>query len=402
MYDVIIVGARAAGSALGLMLARAGHKILMVDRAVFPSDTMSGHFIHSPGISFLRRWGLFDRLAATDTPPQKMMTVDFGPFALSARPTPAADGTDAGYAPRRKLFDAMLVDAAVEAGVEFIDGVTVKAPIFADGRVVGIEAVTRSGQPFKAFAKLVVGADGRHSRIAEAVGAEKYRGGQSTTCAYYSYFRDFDISHCHLFVRPGRFFVAAPTNDGLTLVVTMWPIGKFDRVRSSLEGAFRDAVGEVPWIAERMASAKRAERFLGTADLGGFFRTSHGPGWALVGDAGYHRDPITAQGMTDAFLHAEILATSISRGLSGAMPMETALADYQRNRDEAVMPMYELTCDFARLAPPSEDMATLLTALTDNQPATEQLLGVIAGTVRVQDFFAPENVGAIIGRRLAA
>jgi 2-polyprenyl-6-methoxyphenol hydroxylase-like FAD-dependent oxidoreductase len=402
MYDVIIVGARSAGSALALMLARAGHKVLMLDRATFPSDTMSGHFIHPTGVSFLRRWGVLDRLAATDTPPQTTMTVDFGPFALSGRPTPAADGTDAGYAPRRKMFDAMLADTAVEAGVEFIDGVTIKSPVFSDGRVIGVEGVTRSGQPIKALARLVVGADGKRSRIAEAVGAEKYHVRPSATCCYYSYWRGFDVSHTHLFVRPARFFVAAPTNDGLTLVVSMWSIAEFDRVRSNLEGEFHSAIADVPWIAERMAAASRAERFLGTADLDGFFRTAHGPGWALVGDAGYHRDPITAQGMTDAFLHAELLADAIGTGLAGVTPMDAALADYQRKRDEAVMPMYDLTSDLARLAPPTVEMAQLLTALADNGPATERFLGVISGTVPVQDFFAPDNLGAIVGHRQAA
>jgi 2-polyprenyl-6-methoxyphenol hydroxylase-like FAD-dependent oxidoreductase len=401
-YDVVIVGARCAGSALALMLSRAGHKVMMVDRAVFPSDTMSGHFIHPAGVSFLRRWGLLDRLAATDTPPQTRMTVDFGPFALSGKPTPAPDGTDTGYGPRRRLIDTMLAGAAVEAGVEFLDGVTVRNPIFADGQVVGIEGVTLSGQPIEALARLVVGADGKRSRIAAAVGAAKYHERPATACSYYAYWSGFDAPHTHLFVRDGRFFVVLPTNDGLTLIAATWPLAEFDRVRPNLEGAFNEAVGEVPWIADRIASAKRVERFLGTADMNGFFRTAQGPGWALVGDAGYHRDPITAQGMTDAFLHAELLAGAIGTGLSGKMPMAAALAGYQRMRDATTMPMYELTCDLARLAPPTPEMAALLGALAYDRPGTERFLGVISGTVPVQDFFAPENIGAILGHRQAA
>lgn len=402
MYDVIIVGARSAGAALGLLLARSGLTVLMVDRAVFPSDTMSGHFIHPAGVSFLNRHGVLDRLKATDTPPQTTMTVDFGPVALTASPAPAADGTRTAYAPRRKLFDAILIDAAVEAGVVFRDGVTVRRPIVTEGRVTGIEGASRSGSVFTVSAKLVVGADGKRSHFAEAVGAAKYDVRPSTTCAYYSYWQGLAVDHTHLFVRPGRFYVVAPTNDRLTQTVVAWPIAEFYRVRTNLEAEFNAALADVPWIAGRLPSARRAERFLGSADLGGFFRTAHGPGWALVGDAGYHRDPITAQGMTDAFLHAEMLAGAIREGLSGETELDAALAAYQRRRDAAAMPMYELTSDLARLAPPTAEMAELIGALAGNRPATEQFLGVVAGTVAIADFFSPDNQAAILGRRLAA
>ena len=402
MHDVIIVGARCAGSALGLMLARSGKKVLMLERATFPSDTLSGHYIHPAGISFLRRWGVFDRLAATDTPAQARVTLDFGPFALSGTPTAAADGSSAGYGPRRHIFDPLLAEAAVEAGVEFMDGVTVHGPIFSRGRVAGVSGATSNGKPFELRARLVIGADGKNSTIASAVGATKYNERPGTTCAYYSYFSGFEIPHLHLFARDGRFYVVMPTNDGLTLVAVAWPNGDFRHVRSTLEKSFQAAVAEVPWIADRMATAKREERVMGTADQAGFFRASHGPGWALVGDAGYHRDPITAQGMTDAFLHAELLASAIEDGFSGRMSMDAALENYQRERDRIVMPMYDLTCDLARLAPPPPEMGALLAALVNNEPATANFLGVISGTVGLQDFFAPSNIASIMGERLAA
>jgi flavin-dependent dehydrogenase len=402
MYDVIIVGARCAGSALGLMLARTGKKVLMLDRAIFPSDTMSGHYIHPAGISCLKRLGVFDRLASTDTPEQKKLTVDFGPFALSGTPTAAPDGTSSGYGPRRRIFDALLAEAAVAAGAEFIDGVTVSGPIFSDGRVVGVEGITSQGKPFEFRAPLVIGADGKNSRIADAVGAPKYNEVPSSTCAYYSYFGGFDASHIHLFSRVGRFFVVLPTNEELTMIVVARLVSEFRQVRSSLEESFNSAVAEVPWIEERFRAAKREERFVGTADQAGFFRQSHGPGWALVGDAGYHRDAITAQGMTDAFLHAEMLAQAINASLDGRLPMGQALSEYQAKRDASVMPMYGLTNDLARLAPPPPEMAGLLGAVHGNSRATSDFLGIMSGTVRLQDFFAPDNIGAIMGARMAA
>lgn len=402
MHDVIIVGARCSGSALGLMLARSGKKVLMLERSTFPSDTMSGHYIHPAGISCLKRWGFFDQLAATDTPEQKTLTLDFGPFALSATPTAAPDGTSSGYGPRRRIFDTLLAEAAVESGVEFIDDVTVNRPLCSHGRIAGVEGHTANGKPFEFCARLVIGADGKNSTIAEAVGAEKYNEGPSATCAYYSYWSGFDTPHIHLFSRVGRFFVVQPTNEGLTMVAAAWPVAEFRKVRSNLEESFNSAVAEVPWIADRMASAKREERFMGTADQAGFFRASHGPGWALVGDAGYHRDAITAQGMTDAFLHAELLAQAINAGFNGSLPMDEALAEYQNKRDTSVMPMYWLTNDLARLAPPSPEMTQLMGAVYGNPRATRDFLGIVSGTVGIPDFFAPANIGAIMGARLAA
>ena len=174
MYDVIVIGARCAGSALALMLARGGLKVLAVDRTPFPSDTMSGHYIHPAGVACLRRLGLLGRLEALGAPAQDTVTVDFGPVALTGRPAPAADGTTTGYAPRRYLFDPMLAAAAVEAGAELWEGVTFLAPLVEGGRVVGSRPSTRSGRSVDVRARLVVGADGKRSHFAAAVGAETY------------------------------------------------------------------------------------------------------------------------------------------------------------------------------------------------------------------------------------
>jgi 2-polyprenyl-6-methoxyphenol hydroxylase-like FAD-dependent oxidoreductase len=402
MYDVVIIGARCAGSALALMLARDGLRVLTVERATFPSDTMSGHFIHAAGMSCLRRLGLFEDVHALGAPAQEAMTVDFGPVVLSGRPAPAPDGTSVAYAPRRYRFDSMLAGAAVAAGASLREGVSFVEPIVENRRVVGIRAMNASGRTEDIRARLIVGADGKRSRVARAVGAEAYDRKAAASCCFYAYWSGFETPHTRLFVRDGLFCVAAPTNHGLTCLVISWPRREFDRVRADVGKAYREAAATIPWIADRLASALQAERFVGTGDLDGFFRTASGPGWALLGDAGYHKDPITAQGMTDALRHAEFLASAIMAGLSGSRPLDTALSDYSRRRDEDAQPMYALTHDLARLAPPPPPVAELLSALQDKPGDTSRYLGVMAGTVSVADFFGPANLARITGTALAA
>jgi flavin-dependent dehydrogenase len=400
MYDVASVGARCAGSALALMLARQGLKVVAIDRAAFPSDTMSGHFIQPAGVSCLRRHGLFEALEALRAPAQERMTMDFGPVVLVGRPAPAADGTSASYAPRRYLLDPMLADAAVAAGAELREGVSFVEPMVEDGRVAGMQVKTASGRTDTIRARLVVGADGKRSRVARAVGAQAYDRQRGESCMYYGYWSDFDTDSdsTRLFVRDGLFAVAVPSNDDLTFVGFSWPHAEFARVRADIGKAFHEAAATLPWIADRLASARQVGRFIGTADLDGFFRTASGPGWALLGDAGYHKDPITAQGMSDALLHAELLAAAIVRGLSEGESLDDALSDYGRRRDAKARPMYAMTSDLARLAPPSADMVSLLSALQDKPADVRRFLGLMAGTVAIEDFFDPASLARITGQ----
>jgi flavin-dependent dehydrogenase len=181
-YDVLIIGARCAGSLLALLLARAGLKVLAIERASFPSDTMSGHYIHPAGVSCLRRHGLYEGLVATGAPAQRRISIDFGPLAVTGTPAPAADGTVEGFAPRRFHFDTMLAAAAVHSGAELREGTSFLAPVVEGGRVAGITACTRNGRKEMLRARLVVGADGKHSRLARSVGAETYQRRPATTC----------------------------------------------------------------------------------------------------------------------------------------------------------------------------------------------------------------------------
>jgi 2-polyprenyl-6-methoxyphenol hydroxylase-like FAD-dependent oxidoreductase len=205
------------------------------------------------------------------------------------------------------------------------------------------------------------------------------------TCAYSSSWSDLPLEGAELYSRPGRAIIAGPTNDGQTMVIVYWPIAAFHEVRADIEGNVFKALDLVPSLAERARAGRRSERFRGTADLPNFDRRPYGPGWALVGDAGYHKDPITAQGITDAFRDAELLAEALDDGFAGRRPLADALADYERRRNEAVMPLYDLTCQFAALEPPPPEMQQLFAALRHNQEQTDRFFGTVVGTVPIPE-----------------
>jgi 2-polyprenyl-6-methoxyphenol hydroxylase-like FAD-dependent oxidoreductase len=390
MHDVIVIGARCAGSPLAMLLARKGYRVLLVDRATFPSDTLSSHYIQQSGVIRLQSWGLLDRLAATDTPPVRGLAFDVGPFALRGSP---ASHVAPDYCPRRRVIDSLLLEAAVEAGAETRMDFMVEKLVWDGNRVVGVRGRTPGGATVTELASLVVGADGMRSLVARSVQAPTYEARLGLTCNYYSYWSGVSVEDFEFYSRERCFFGVAPTNEGLTVVVTIWPKEEFRTYRADIEGNFLRTLELAPQLAERVRAGRREERFMGTTDLPFFFRQPYGAGWALVGDAGYHRDPITAQGMSDAFRDAELLAEAIAVGLGGGRPLDTALADYEQHRNEAVRPMCEFTYELATLEPPAPEMLQLFNTLRGNQDATDRFFGLLGGTVSFPAFFAPDNVG---------
>jgi flavin-dependent dehydrogenase len=390
-YDVIIAGARCAGSPTAMLLARRGYRVLMVDKAGFPSDTMSGHYVHQPGVACLHRWGLRDAVAATNCPPISTIRFDVGPFALEGRP-PAADGVTEAFCCRRYKLDEVLLDAALDAGAELREHLAVQDLVWEDGRVTGIR--TASGVE---HARIVIGADGLHSLVARLVEAPIYEQYETRSFGYYTYWRGFnDGGKVHLLPRDDRMIGVAPTNDGKTMVFYQAPIAQFHEHRSDIEGHYFEAMNRDPWLAEQVHQATRVERFMGTADLPNFMRKPYGPGWALVGDAGYHKDPITGQGITDAFHCAELLAEAIDAGFAGRKHIDAALADYEDARNRMVGPLFHLTLNFARCEPPPEPMQQLIGALRGNQAGINAFLGCIAGTTNIPHFFSEENLGELM------
>jgi flavin-dependent dehydrogenase len=396
MYDAIVVGARCAGSPTAMLLARAGRRVLLVDRASFPSDTLSTHYIHQAGMACLDRWGLLAQVARSNCPPIRGYTLDIGPFALRGAPPPLGAVADA-YSVRRRILDDILVEAAADAGAEVRQRFSVQELVTDGDRVVGIRGRSAGGAPVTEKARIVIGADGAGSLVARGVEAPTYDARPALTCAYYTYWDGVDIEGVELYPRRGRMIVAAPTNDGQVVTIVFWPNGDFHRVRSDIERSFLDALELAPGLAGRIGNATRSDRFRGTSRLPNHFRRPYGDGWALVGDAGYHKDPILALGITDAFRDAELLAGAIDAGLSGRQSLELALARYERRRNELAMPGFETTLEFARLDVPPPEMQALFVALQHDQEQANRFFGTFAGTVPAADFFAPANIARIVG-----
>jgi flavin-dependent dehydrogenase len=390
MYDAIVVGARCAGSPTAMLLARQGHRVLVVDRAGFPSDTLSTHYIHQSGVASLERWGLLPRIAAAGAPGIRNYTLDVGPFALHGAPPPIGEVTEA-YSLRRTVLDQMLVEAAADAGAEVRQHFPVDGLVTDGDRVTGIRSRGKIEH-----ARIVIGADGLNSLVARGVGAPTYNDQGTLTCAYYTYWSGVEIDGVELYPRPGCMIVAAPTNDGQVVTIVLWPNAEFHAIRSDIERRFLEALELAPGLAARVRRATRSERFRGTGRLPNFYRRPHGKGWALVGDAGYHKDPILALGISDAFRDAELLAQAVDAGLSGRAPLARTLPDYERRRNELSAHGFQSTIGFARLQPPPPDMQQLFAALRDNPRERDRLFGTFAGTVPPDEYFAPDNLARIL------
>jgi 2-polyprenyl-6-methoxyphenol hydroxylase-like FAD-dependent oxidoreductase len=392
-YDVIVVGARCAGAPTAMLLARKGHQVLLLDRATFPSDTISTHLIHPPGVASLKQWGLLDRLLSTGCPAIDTYGFDMGDFVIAG--SPGIAGNAVSYGPRRTVLDKLLVDAAAEAGVEVRTGFTVDDLVSENGSVVGISGRVKGGQPVVERAGVVVGADGLHSCVARAVTPDQYREKPPLQAGYYSYWSGLPMNgRFEAYDRGDRVWALWPTHDGLTLVIVSWPYAEFERNKADVEGHYLAAFDRAPAFKERIGAAKREERFFGAA-VPGFFRKPYGPGWALVGDAGYNKDFITAQGISDAFRDAQLCANAIEESFSGTRSYDAAMSAYQTSRDQHVLPIYEFTSQFASLTPPPPEMQQLFGAIHGNQEAMDGFARVIAGVTSPSVFFSEENVGRI-------
>jgi 2-polyprenyl-6-methoxyphenol hydroxylase-like FAD-dependent oxidoreductase len=392
-YDAIVVGARCAGSPVAMLLARKGYKVLVVDRATFPSDTISTHLIHPPGMEALKRWGIDEAVAESGCPPIDTYLFDVGPVVIAG--SPGTEKAPASYAPRRTVLDKILVDAASQAGAEVREGSTVEEFLFDNGRVNGIRGHDKAGTNFTETARVVIGADGRHSLLARSVNAPQYNEKPVLESSYYSYWSDLPMNgRFETYMRGDRAFAAWPTNDGLTLVVAGWPISQFEQNKQDIEGNFMSALDRTPEFGERARNATREDRFYG-ATVPGFFRKPFGDGWALVGDAGYNKDYITAQGISDAFRDAELCATALDEWMSGARQFDEAMSDYQSARDRDAMPIYEFTAGIASFEPPPPEQVQLFGAIQGNQKASDDFVKMVANVISPAEFFSQENVGKI-------
>jgi flavin-dependent dehydrogenase len=396
MFDAIVIGARCAGSPTAMLLARKGYRVLLLDRATFPSDVVNGYYLQQPGGALLNRWGLLSKLVESNCPPVDKLSFDFGDFTLTGS-APGSAGITSGYAPRRTVLDKILVDAAVTAGAELREGFIAEELLWSSGRVTGVRGRAKSGASVSEQARIVIGADGTNSMVARAVEAPVYNTQPTLTCWYYAHFSGVTVDGLEFYLRKCRTLIACYTNDRLTFVGVGAPYSEFVEFRKDVEGNFWSALDLVPEVAQRVRNGKREERFVGTVDTANFFRKPYGAGWALVGDAGYHKDPSTAQGMSDSFHYAEMVANAIDDGFSGRQSLDESLADYEQRRNSIAAPMYGFTQQLSNLeAPPAPEIMRVLSALAGNQADTNRFFGTWAGTIPIPEFFARENLARIM------
>ena len=254
-YDAIVIGARCGGAPTAMLLARRGYRVLLVDRATFPSDTVSTHFIHAPGMAALERWGLRDALAATGCPAIRTYSFDFGPFTIEGSPR-AADGVDEAYCPRRPVLDTMLVHAAADAGAEVREAFTVDDILIEDGTVIGVRGKEAGGGTVTEHAKVVIGADGRNSSVVKAVEPEQYNEKPAVSPAFYSYWSGVGSSGFEVSIRDRCGMAAFPTHDNLTLVIVGLPEDDFNAARSDVEGTFQRTVDLAAALGDRVRSGQ--------------------------------------------------------------------------------------------------------------------------------------------------
>ncbi|MFG2226078.1 NAD(P)/FAD-dependent oxidoreductase [Streptomyces sp. NPDC048644] len=393
MYDVIVVGARCAGAPTAMLMARAGYRVLLLEKAHFPQDKLSSHYLHQPGVEMLGRWGLLDKIRATNITPIERVSYENADIRLSGSLLPA-DGHSTTYAPRRFVLDPILADAASAAGAEFREGCTVTGLLREGDKVTGVTYKTSDGDEISEHAHLVVGADGMRSVVARHVEAPMIAENPPMTCTYYSYWEGLP-AHFELYERPGRWVGVVPTNDDRTLVMTYFPQSEFQQVRTDAQAAYLEAIRTTaPSLHDRLASAEQVERLYGTGEQLNFMRQPSGPGWALVGDAAHHKDSIAARGITDAFLQAQLLTDCVGKDLHDPAALATACERYARDLQETFMDFYRSTLNVAELKVP-EDRVTFLKAISANQTLVDRYFATLSGVCTMDDFYNEELLTAL-------
>jgi flavin-dependent dehydrogenase len=374
-HDVVIVGGRVAGAATAMLLARLGHDVAVVDQASFPSDTVSTHSIARSGVVQLRRWGLLDEVLDSGAPAIRQVTFHAHGESIS-RPIKHKAGVDFVVAPRRYVLDTIVAAAAERAGADVRPGVTVTG-VQRDGRgrVVEVYGHDRAAAPIDIGARYVIGADGLGSRVARWVGAAINELRPADGAAQYAYYAGSRWTGIEFFAAGGSLAGVFPTHDGQACIWICNPSANAKAVRrrtgSRVEAFDQLLERSAPQLAERLRHARRTSPVHGMLRLPNQVRQAFGPGWALVGDAGYHRDAVTGYGISDAFRDAEFLAVALDQALGSGAEETTALALYQQQRDQALREIFEITCRLAAYptVPTFIELQKQLSAAIDKEAA---------------------------------
>ncbi|MGW1768319.1 NAD(P)/FAD-dependent oxidoreductase [Streptomyces sp. NPDC002073] len=387
MYDVIVIGARCAGSPTAMLFAQQGYRVLLLEKAKFPQDTLSSHYLHMEGVALLNRWGLLEKIRESGAQPITRQSYT-GPGVRVEGFSLPIDGLTTTYAPRRYVLDPILAEGAVAAGVDFQQGSAVNDLIWENDRVVGVKYTTPGGVQTTERARLVVGADGMRSLVARKVRAENVIEHPRLTCTYYSYWAGVP-SHFELYERPGQWIGVLPTNDNLTLLMSYFPQQDYGQVRKSVEDFYLEAFrSTAPELYERMQEGERVEQLYGTGHQENYFRKAYGPGWVLVGDSVTHKDSITARGITEAFVQAQSLTDHIGQGLHEDAALNSALRRYENDLGGATLNHYQGALNVAELKP--EGRVEMLQKLVGHQEHIDRYFSTLSGACSIDDFYNDE------------
>jgi flavin-dependent dehydrogenase len=375
-HDVIIVGARVAGAATAMLLARQGLRVLLVDRDRYATDTLSTHALMRGSVFLLSRWRVLSRVIEAGTPAVRQTRFDFGTdsVTVSIKPT---HGVDALYAPRRTVLDRALVDAAESAGADIRYGLSVTGLLRDEsGRIIGIHGHDRAGAAFTARARMTVGADGTRSIVAREAGATTLRTGAGSGAIIYGYWSQFCVDGYEWFYRPGHSAGVIPTNAGEVCVFAGVPAHQL--TRSDLRATYHRLLTTTTGGAGgRLTQARPPSRLHTWIGRPGYIRQAHGPGWALIGDAGSFLDPLSTHGITDALRDAETLARCLTR--TGTFD---DLDEFAATRARVTSAMFEVV---DRIAGYGWDLPQLRTHLLELSSAMSTELELITKPIRNLD-----------------
>jgi flavin-dependent dehydrogenase len=365
-YDAIVVGARVAGSSLAILLGRQGRRVLLVDRDDFPSDTLSTHLLQPPAVEMLDRLGVLAEVESSGLRRLSRLRTYLGDVVVEG--PLRAPGAYALCARRDRLDVALIRQAVRRHGVELLERTSAHGLVWEDGRATGVELRTAGGARRTVRARVVVGADGRHSRVAEWTGAARYEETPALRPVYYAYYRGVTpqpTPALEVFYQDGRIGFVLPMEPGIDCLALEVQPEEFPAFRADPDRRLAAVLRTLPAMVTRMADAERDGPARGIRGVENYLRIPYGPGWALTGDAAFCKDSSTGTGIEDAFRQSFLLADALGTALDGA-DWEATMAAYHRRRDEAVLPGYRSTLAYTRTADPSPEALGWLQAVAAN------------------------------------
>jgi flavin-dependent dehydrogenase len=388
-YDVLVIGGRVAGASLALLLARKGHRVLMVDRDPFPSDTLSTHLLVPGAVARLGGLGLLDDVEAAGYRRIGRIRTWIDDCCIEG---PIGPQGSYSLAPRRSVLDGLLVDRAVRAGAEFRERTSAEALVEEGGHVVGAVLRSPAGARGELRARVVVGADGRHSKVADWTRAARYHVVPPLRPVYYGYYRGLEPvpePAVELWFARGEMGFVFPMRPGEDCIALEIPPEDFETFRSHPQAAFEARVRTLYGMGRRMLTATLEGRILGTKGVENQFRKPYGAGWALTGDAGYLKDPSTGLGIGDALTQSTMLAEALDAYLSGA-DWEESLSGFHRRRDQLVMPDYGLTLSHTKRRDLSSGELAWVKAVVSVPPWLRMFVNAMPGLL--EQVYSPDTL----------